>query len=148
MIQLPNDYHVEEARRERERQLARRQLIEEALASQTVAPAQRRYAPLLAWVGRKMAATGVRLQRRMPLASNRTCRTAWRPSAASAAMRRATKKPCCILSRRGQPGLTAQVLAPVSGAIAVGQGQRSPWFLVPGSGGMGAAEASHNAPHP
>ena len=62
MIQIPNDYHVEEARHERDRRIARRKLIEQALASQAVIPAQRRYAPLLAWVGRKMAATGVRLQ--------------------------------------------------------------------------------------
>ena len=62
MIQTPNDYHVEEARRERDRRIVRRQRIEQALAAQGIAPAERRYAPLLAWVGRKMAATGVRLQ--------------------------------------------------------------------------------------
>ena len=62
MIQSPNEFHLQEARRERDRRIARRQLIESALAAKSVAPAQRRYAPLLAWVGRKMAAAGARLQ--------------------------------------------------------------------------------------
>jgi hypothetical protein len=63
MYEIPNEFDLEEARRERDRRIARRLLIEEALAARSVAPAERRYAPLLAWVGRKMAAAGVHLQK-------------------------------------------------------------------------------------